>query len=109
MAYFIVTNQQQYKIYYNALQNPSPSNQINQIYTLDDISTIENYYSRNRNLSIIGAVFIYMLTIVDANVDAQLHKFDVSDDLSFHFTPIIGPTPTGNLNFQPGFSLAMKF
>ncbi len=42
-----------------------------------------------RDYCIIGAVVVYVLQIVDANVDANLYNFDVSDDLSLRFAPEI--------------------
>lgn len=48
-----------------------------------------NYFRRNRDLSIIGAVALYALCMVDAYVDAQLFDFDISPDLSFHIEPKI--------------------
>ena len=44
---------------------------------------------RNRDLMIIIAGVIYVLQIVDASVDAHLFYFNVSDDLSIHYSPIL--------------------
>lgn len=44
-------------------------------------------YRRNRDLSIIGALAFYGLTIIDAYVDAQLFDFDISPDLSLKVEP----------------------
>jgi len=107
MAYFIITNQQSYHQYLTALKDST--NLLNSIYTRDDLVNIENYYQRNRNISIIGAAFIYMLNIIDANVDAQMRRFDVSNNLSFHFTPNLIPTPAGGYTFQPGFTFTKRF
>jgi hypothetical protein len=107
MAYFIITNQQSYNQFLGALKDST--NSLNKIYTKTDLVNGENYYARYRNLSIIGAAFIYMLNIIDANVDAQMRRFDVSDNLSFHFTPSLTPTPTGGYTFQPGFTFIKRF
>ncbi len=40
----------------------------------------KNYYRRYRDLSIIGTVALYGLSIMDAYVDAQLFEFDITPD-----------------------------
>ena len=51
---------------------------------LDDDRLIQGqkFYQKNRDLSAIVTVILYILNIVDANVDAHLMQFNVSDDLS---------------------------
>ena len=44
---------------------------------------------RYRDLSIVATVVVYALTLIDAYVDAQLHDFDISEDLSIDVTPQI--------------------
>ncbi len=46
-------------------------------------------FRRNRDLSYIITVGLYLLSMLDAYVDAQLYDFDISPDLSFKVTPII--------------------
>ncbi len=47
----------------------------------------KDIYRRNRDLCIIGVVGVYVLTIVDAFVDAQLFEFDISPNLSLRVEP----------------------
>lgn len=49
----------------------------------------KDFYRRYRDLSIIGTVAMYALTMIDAYVDAQLFDFDISTDLSFRVEPTI--------------------
>lgn len=57
----------------------------------DDFSYLDNdrliqgqkFYQKNRDLSAIITVALYILNIVDANVDAHLQQFNVNDDLTF--------------------------
>ncbi len=49
-----------------------------------------DFNRRNRDLSIIGAIAMYALCMIDAYVDAQLYDFDISPDLSFRVEPKIG-------------------
>ncbi len=44
-------------------------------------------YRRDRDLMIIVAVGVYMINIIDANVDAHLSDFDVTPDLSMRVSP----------------------
>lgn len=45
-------------------------------------------YRRYRDLSIIGMVALYALTMIDAYVDAELFDFDISPDLSLRVEPV---------------------
>tara|TARA_R110000823_G_scaffold7280_18_gene26687 strand:- start:783 stop:1343 length:561 start_codon:yes stop_codon:yes gene_type:complete len=51
---------------------------------LDDARLIsaQKFHQRNRDLSMLLTVGIYILNIVDANVDAHLIQFNVNDNLS---------------------------
>lgn len=49
----------------------------------------KNYFRRNRDLCIVGMIGVYLLAIVDAYVDASLAHFDISPDLSLHWSPMI--------------------
>ena len=70
-------------------------------------------YRRNRDLSIIVSAAVYLLSIIDAYVDAELFLFDVSPDLSMSLAPSliaqpwspISPSPT----VAPGLSYRLLF
>ena len=51
---------------------------------LDDSRLIaaQRFYQRNRDLSLLVTIAFYVLNIVDANVDAHLTQFNVSEKLS---------------------------
>jgi len=110
-AYFAITNGKQYNNFHNALIDLGNHkvDQLNSIYLAGDLVNGENYYKRYRDLSYIAAAFVYLLNIVDANVDAQLHNFDVSDNISFRFTPQLNMDMTGRYIMQPGFCFIKKF
>lgn len=53
-------------------------------------TNLTTYYQqsrRYRDLSIIGSVAFYGITLLEAFVDAQLFDFDISTDLSLHIRP----------------------
>ncbi len=105
LAYAISWNSSNYKKYTNAYiditdTDPLTTSYLDIIpkgYTIDTYGGIESLttvlksgqenYRRNRDLSIIGMIGFYALTIVDAYVDAQLFDFDISPDLSFRIQP----------------------
>lgn len=58
------------------------------------LKNIRDGYDKNRQLSYIGFVVVYLLNGVEAFVDAHLKNFDISDDLSLRVQPEIGIDPT---------------
>ncbi len=58
-------------------------------YTSDQLKVIQEDYRRWRDLSVISFIGVYLLQLVDANVEGHLIHFDNSDDLSLLITPKI--------------------
>ncbi len=58
---------------------------------------------RNKDVSIIVSLGFYLLNIIDANVDAHLKQYDISDDLSI--------TPKLNTNniAPPSYGLSLRY
>jgi hypothetical protein len=48
-----------------------------------------DYYRRQRDILILSTVGLYLLNILDANVDANFMDFDISEDLTFNFEPFV--------------------
>jgi hypothetical protein len=64
-------------------------------------------YRRQRDLVIIGTVGFYLFNILDANVNAHLIDFDISEDLTMVMVPYSVDPIT---HFPvPGLSLTLKF
>lgn len=62
-------------------------------------------YRRQRDLWVIGAIGFYLFNILDANVDAHLIDFDISEDLSLNTVPFaIDP-----LSDKPTMGLTLTF
>jgi hypothetical protein len=57
------------------------------LYSEDQLLTIIDFYRKNLDFSVVGAVLLYVANIVDATVDAHLMDFKISDDLSLHIEP----------------------
>lgn len=66
----------------------------------------QNTYRRYRDLSIVGAVAFYAITVIDAYVDAQLADFDISPDLSLQVAPAVLPTPN---SYKPSVGVQLNF
>lgn len=48
-------------------------------------------YRRYRDYSIVATALFYVLQIIDANVFAYMHDFEVTDDLSMDIEPAVIP------------------
>jgi hypothetical protein len=66
-----------------------------------------NYWRKNRDLCYLLIVGIYALNLVDANVDAHLSGFDVSDDISMKIEPHYESFSANNNSM--GFSIKLNF
>ena len=64
-------------------------------------------YRSYRDLSILISALGYSLQILDAVVDAHLHDFDVSDNLSLNWRPALLPVP-GQLVPAGGIALTLR-
>ncbi|MHC5309400.1 DUF5683 domain-containing protein [Myroides sp. LJL116] len=97
-AYFWADNQKQYTSYRNEYKR-----RLQGIVDKDDpifgeldnqrLLDAQKFYRRNRDLSVVITVGFYILSIVDANVDAHLSQFNVNE----------------NLTIKPVFELNNKF
>jgi len=112
-GYLFYTNQQNFAFYGKNLkyENDGDANTINETkYNSDQLLTLKNEYRKYRDLGVIGITIIYVLNIVDANVDAHLKTFDVSDDLSLQIKPYNTVYCFNNsVGMQTGISLQLKF
>ena len=77
-------------------------------FALGVLQSQQERFQRDRDLWLVGAIALYVLNIVDANVDAHLKQFNVDEDLSFDMQPYLDLNPLTN---QPNYGLAvvMKF
>ena len=87
----------------------NPGQQINFTdYSDSQVKEQVDFYRRYRDLSVILVAAFYTLNIVDANVDAHLFTFDVSNDLSLNISPSIPYSSTITAG-SFGLSLTLKF
>lgn len=62
-----------------------------------------DYYRKYRDLSYIGIAAWYLFTIIDANVDASLFDYDISDDLRAYLMPVT----TSYARLSPGITFTL--
>ena len=90
--YFVIQNQKSYSVYRN--ERLDLQNNVNNLYSISGYSdaqlkSITEQYSRWRDLSIVAALGVYLINIIDANVSGNLLHFDSSNDLSIIVQPKI--------------------
>lgn len=92
LGYVITTNTKEYNTYRDAYliridTIPSTVDEFDGIYTDANLLELQEFHRRNRDLAFVGAFVLYALNIIDANVDAHLFDFDVSEDLTLNIEP----------------------
>ncbi len=91
---------------YRTDDDPNTIDEYENIYDETTLKSQRDDFRKYRDLNWIIAFGIYVLNMVDANVDAHLFYFNVSDDLSMQIKPSMGIT--NNLTWT-GLGIAFKF
>lgn len=89
-VYSAIQYQNFYKEIFNerkARLNPDYIFQIYPTYTNEQLHAVQENYRQFRDYSIIAGLAIYVLNIIDANVEGHLVHFDVSNQLSLNILP----------------------
>ncbi len=74
------------------------------ILTDDVLIRAQRNFQRQRDLSLLATVGLYVLNIIDANVDAHLKQFNVDDTLTFSPQLTLDP-----IALRPQFGLTMQW
>lgn len=102
-AYALSWNNKMYKDYSQAYMDimdgdPSTKSYLdllppNSSYTESQLQTVlkkrKDTYRRYRDLSIFAFIGVYLISVIDAYVDAELSNFDITPDLSMRVEPTI--------------------
>jgi len=83
-VYFYLKNDKEYDKYRDAYKNRlagRPDEYAGRIST-DGLIRAQELYQKNKEISILVTVGVYILNIIDANVEAHLRQFNVDEDLS---------------------------
>lgn len=83
----------------------------NRSYTTDQLQSQKLYYKKYRDFAIIGFGLVYIINLIDANVDGHLKTFDVSDDLSIQISPWqdVYNSASNNYHSISGISIKINF
>lgn len=127
-AYALTWNSKMYKDYSQAYQDIMSDNTNNDSYmdfmspniTKETIQTRLSYYQelfrkrkdvfrRQRDLSIFSFIGVYLLSVIDAYVDAELSNFDITKDLSMTLEPAVFNDAYRKLPQGIGLQCSIKF
>ncbi len=108
-TYFIISNHQFYRSFKNERIARLDDAYVSTEYAYlsdNQLKVYQDQYERWRNLSVIGGLAVYLLQVIDANVEGHLMHFDTSDDLTFRFQPNVlqtGGVSALGLSFRISF------
>jgi len=112
LGYYTLNYNQDYQNYHNELlyrySHPGLINTFPDR-TPDQLNLLKIQAKKYRDMFIIGIGIVYVLNIIDANVDAHLKKFDVSDNLSLSFKPKTFYCANSPHKLAGGISIALNF
>jgi hypothetical protein len=112
LIYSYQFNQRYFRLYKNELiireqKSGTPDPELER-YTNDNLSELQSFYRRNRDLTVIGFALLYTLNILDATVDAHLFDFDMNESLSMSVRPTMHFVPGSDV-LARGVSLQFSF
>jgi hypothetical protein len=93
-----------YKDAFIAETDGDPNTENGTGFTTPQLEDLISQYKTWRDLSYIAIAAIYVLNIIDANVDAHLFYFDVGEDLTMNIQPYVTPS----LRPVAGLTLSLK-
>jgi hypothetical protein len=91
-------------VLYHESYNPA-----NAQYYKDGMLRMVDLYKRYRDLSYIGIAGWYLISILDANVDASLFNYDISNNLNLTVMPMQLPLPGGYVGVGLNVGLEITF
>lgn len=115
IMYYVGINNDQYqtfRIAYIARIDGNP-NTVDDfpLHSTDVLQRAMNFYRRNLEVTYLLGAALYLLNILDANVDAHLMDFDVGERLSFGFQPMSSHQTMNTASVTPhaGLSIRINF
>ena len=112
------TNYKRFKRIHNEAPSTDPEISGNVPINGETAKWYRDVYRRYRDYSIVATVLVYALQVLDANVFAYMHDFEVTDDISMNIEPaLISPYneyamhtgPVNPMNNAFGMRVGIKF
>lgn len=112
------TNYKRFKRIHNQATSTDPEVSGNVPISGETAKWYRDVYRRYRDYSIVATVLVYVLQIIDANVFAYMHDFEVTDDISMNIEPaLISPYneyamrtgPISPMNNAVGMRVGIRF
>ena len=112
------TNYKRFKRIHNEATSTDPEISGNVPINGETAKWYRDVYRRYRDYSIVATVLVYALQVLDANVFAYMHDFEVTDDISMNIEPaLISPYneyamhtgPVNPMNNAFGMRVSIKF
>lgn len=104
--YFYIDNTNKYNDYRDAYKRRLAGYEDDEFFgilTDDNLIDAQKLFRQNRDFSLMFTIGLYILNIVDANVEAHLNQFNITDDLS------MTPSQIRNISTQQNaFGLSLK-
>lgn len=115
-VHFLMNNNTNYKRFKRIHNEASMENNQSPI-SAETAKWYRDVYRRYRDYSIVATALFYFLQVIDANVFAYMHDFEVNDDISLNIEPAVIPpdnayaihTNPGGLTGQSAFGLRLGF
>jgi len=102
-TYFFVYNNDKYHEYRDIFKAKKLDAGLYPEYSLETLQRAQKYHKKNRDLSMLVTIGMYVLQIVEASVDAHLQFHNTDNNLSL--SPIIFKEPiTGNAGLSAGLT-----
>ena len=83
------TNYKRFKRIHNEATSTDPEVSANVPISGETAKWYRDVYRRYRDYSIVATVAVYLLQVIDANVFAYMHDFEVTDDISMNVEPAL--------------------
>ena len=91
-VHFLITNNTNYvrfKRIHNEATDPDPNISGNVPISGETAKWYRDVYRRYRDYSIVATAAFYLLQVIDANVFAYMHDFEVDDDITMNIEPAV--------------------
>ena len=126
-AYALTWNGKMYKDYMQAYKDASKGNwdassitdllppgyidRVSQTQIVETLRKRKDTSRRYRDLSIFAFIGVYLISVIDAYVDAELSNFDITPDLSMRIEPAVinNPYSSGTSNKSVGLQCSFRF